>query len=90
MDSTDVISIHVEFFDRQVYIYKIYNLINAEEISTSILVLKQKLAANPHEEHIAPGDFNLHHEIWEGLEASTAYIEKSEELLLVMQSWKLE
>ena len=90
VDSPDVISIHIKFLDRQVHIHNIYNPVNAKEISTSIPVLERRLAANPHEEHIALGDFNLHHESWGGPEASTAHIEKSEELLLVMQRWELE
>lgn len=36
------------------------------------------------------GDFNLHHESWGGPEASMAHIEKSEELLLVMQRREME
>ena len=66
VDSPDVISLHIKFLDRQVYIHNIYNLVNAEEISTSIPVLEQRLAANPHKEQIALGDFNLYHESWGG------------------------
>lgn len=90
VDSLDVISLHIKFLDKQVHIHNIYNPVNAKEISTNIPVLERRLAASPHEEHIALGNFNLHHESWEGPEASTTHIEKSEELLLVMQKWGLE
>lgn len=90
MDSPDVISIHIKFLNKQVHIYNIYNLVNAKEIGTSIPVLEQKLAANLHEEHITLCNFNLHYDSWGGIKALTAHIKKSEELLLVMQRWKLE
>ena len=81
----DVITLHIKLPDRHIHIHNIYNPVNVEEISTSIPVLEQSLVANPHKEHIALGDFNLHHESWGGPKASTAHIEKSEELLLLMQ-----
>ena len=40
MDSPDIISLHIKFLDKQVYIYNIYNPVNTIEISTSISVLK--------------------------------------------------
>ena len=77
MNSPDVISLYIKFLDRQVHIHNICNLVNVEEISISIPVLEQKLAANLHEEQIALGDFNLHHESWEGPKASTTHITKT-------------
>ena len=59
-------------------------------MSTSIPILEQRLAANLHKEYISLGNFNLYSESWGKLEASTAHIEKSEELLLVMQREELE
>ena len=88
--SPDVITLHFKLPDRHIHIHNIYNPVNAEEISASIPVLEQSLVADPHEEHIALGDFNLHHESWGGPEASTAHIEKSEELLLLMQRREME
>lgn len=38
VDLPDVISLHIKFPNRQVHIHNIYNLVNAEEISTSIPV----------------------------------------------------
>ena len=90
VDSPDVISPHIKFLDRQVHIHNIYNPVNAKQISTSIPVLEQRLAANPHKEHIALGNFNLHHESWEGPKALKAYIKQSEERLLFVQRWELE
>ncbi len=84
MDGPDIISLHLNLPDRCIHIHNIYNPVNAEEISTSILILKHRLAAHPNE-HIVLGDFNLHHETWEGMGASKALIEKSEELLIVAQ-----
>ena len=90
IDSPDVISLHIRLLGRQVHIHNVYNPVNAEEISTSVPILKKRLAKNPHEEHIALGDFNLHHESWGGPEASKIYTEKSEELLLVTHRWGME
>ena len=53
-------------------------------------MLKQRIAKNPHEEHIALGDFNLYHELWGGTDTSKTHIEKSEELLIAMQRWEIE
>ncbi len=82
--SPDVISLHIKLPERLVHIYNIYNPGNTEEISPSIPILERVLEVSTHEECIVLGDFNLHHESWRGPEASTAYIEKSEELLLIM------
>lgn len=90
VDSSDVISLHIKFLDKKIHIYNIYNLVNTKEISINILLLEQRLATSPHKEHIAQGNFNLHHGSWGRLKASVAYIEKSEKLLLVMQRWELE
>ncbi len=88
--SPDIISLHIKPPERQVHIYNIYNLVNAEEISTSISILERVLEVSKHEKCIVLGDFNLHHESWGRPEASTAHIEKSEELLLIMQRRKME
>ena len=90
VDSADVISLHIKLLDRQLHIHNVYNPVNTEEVSTSIPVLKQRLAKNPHEEHIALGDFNLHHESWGGPDASKTHVEESEELLIAMQRWEME
>lgn len=85
VDLLDIISLYIKFLDKLVYIYIIYNPVNVEEISTSILVLEQKLITSPHKEYIASDDFNLHHESWKELEELIAYIGKLKKLLLVMQ-----
>lgn len=85
MDLPDIISLHIKFSNRQVHINNIYNPVNAKKISINIPVLEQRLAASPHKEHITLGNFNLHHESYKKLKASTTHIEKSEELILVMQ-----
>ncbi len=86
-DEPDIINLHLNLSDRCIHIHNIYNLVNAEEISTSIPILKHRLAAHPNKEQIALEDFNLHHEAWEGMRASKALIEKVEELLIVTQRW---
>ena len=90
IDGPDVMSLHLSLPDRCIHIHNIYNPVNSEEVSTSIPILKRKLAAHPNEEHIVLGDFNLHHEVWGGPRASKALIEKSEELLMVTQRWEME
>ncbi len=89
MDGPNIISLHLNLPDRFIHIHNIYNPVSVEEISTSIPILKHRLAVYPNK-HIALGDFNLHHEALEGMGASKALIEKSEELLLVTQSWEME
>ncbi len=89
-DGPDTISLHLNLPDECIHINNVYNPVNAEEICTNISILKHRLAAHPNEEQIALGDFNLHHEEWERMGASTALIEKSEELLMVTQRWKME
>ena len=89
-DGPDVISLHLNLPDRYIHIHNLYNPVNAEETSTSIPILKRRLAAHPNEEHIVLGDFNLHHEAWGGLGVSKTLIEKSEELLIVTQRWEME
>lgn len=90
IDGPDVISLHFNLPDRCIHIHNIYNPVNSEEVSTSIPILKRRLAAHPNEEHIILGDFNLHHEVWGGPRASKTLIEKSEELLMVAQRWEME
>lgn len=85
MDSPNIISLHIKFLNRQIYIHNIYNLVNAKKISKSISILEQKLVASPYKDHITLGNLNLHHKSWKEPEISTVYIEKLEELLLVMQ-----
>ena len=63
---------------------------NAKEVSISISILKHRLVAHPNEEHIVLEDFNFHHEVWGWPRASKTLIEKSEELLIVTQWWKME
>ena len=89
-DGPDIISLHLNLPDRCIHIHNLYNPVNAEEISTSIPILKRRLAAHPNEEHIVVGDFNLHHEAWGGPGVSKTLIEKSEELLIVTQRWEME
>ncbi len=62
VDSADVISLHIKLLDWQFHIHNIYNLVNIEEVSINVLVLKQRFAKNPHKKLIALGDFNLHYE----------------------------
>ena len=83
-------SLHLSLSDRCINIHNIYNPVNSEEVSTSIPILKCKLAAHSNKKHIILGDFNLHHEVWGGPRASKALIEKSEELLMVTRRWKME
>ena len=90
VNSADVISLHIKLLDRHLHIHNIYNPVNAEEVSMSIPILKQRLAKDPHKEHIALSDFNLHHELWGGPDASKTYIEKSEKLRKAMQRWEME
>ena len=52
--------------------------------------MKKRVAKDPHKGHIALGDFNLHHELWGGPDASKTHIGKSEELLIAMQRWEME
>ena len=40
VDSADVTSLHIKLLDRKLCIHNIYNLVNAEEVSTSIPILK--------------------------------------------------
>ena len=89
-DGPDVISLYLNLPDRCIHIHNLYNPVNTEEVSTSIPILKHRLAAHPNEEHIVLGDFNLHHEAWGGPRASKALIEKSEELLIITQRWEME
>ena len=84
-DVPDIISLHLNLPDRCIQIHNIYNPVNEEEISLSILILKHRLAAHPNKEEIALWDFNLHHEAGEEMGALKALIEKSEELLMVTQ-----
>ncbi len=90
MDGPDIISLHLNLPDRCIHIHNTYNPVNVEEISTSIPILRHRLAAHPDEEHIALGDLNLHHEAGEEMGALKAIIEKSEELLMVTQRWEME
>ncbi len=89
-DGSDVISLHLNLPDRCIHIHNLYNSVNVEEVSTSIPILKHRLAAHPNEKHIVLRDFNLHHEAWRGARASKTLIEKSEELLIVTQRWEIE
>ena len=89
-DGPDVISLHFNLPDGRINIHNLYNPVNAEEVNTSILILKPKLAAHPNEEHIVLGDFNLHHAAWRWPRALKALIEKSEELLIITQRWEME
>ncbi len=63
VDSAEVISLFIKLLDRQLHIDNVYNPVNTEEVSTSVPIIKQRLAKNPHEEYIAFGNFNLHHEL---------------------------
>lgn len=81
----NIISLHIKFLDRQIYIYNIYNLINVKKININISILEQKLATNLHEKHITLSNFNLYYKSWKRPEASTAHIKKSKKLLLVIQ-----
>lgn len=62
IDLLNIISLYIKFPNRQVHIHDIYNLVNAQEISTNILVLEQKLVTSLHNKYIALSNFNLHHE----------------------------
>ncbi len=62
IDRPDIISLHLNLPDRCIHIHNIYNPVNAKTISTSIPILKHRLAAHPNKGHIALRDFNLHHE----------------------------
>ncbi len=88
--SPDLISLHIKLPERQVHIYYIYNLVNAEKISTSVPILERVLEVSTYEECIVLEDFNLHHESFGGPEASTAHTGKSEELLLIIQKRGME
>ena len=90
IDGPDVISLHLNLPNKCIHIHNIYNSVNAEETSISILILKRRLAAHPNGEHILLRDFNLHHEAWGGPRASKTLIEKSEKLLIVTQRWEME
>lgn len=81
-DGLNVISLHLNLPDRYIHIHNFYNPVNAEKISTSISILKHRLAAYSNKEHIVLGDFNLHYEASEGPRVSKALIEKSEKLLI--------
>ena len=89
-DGPNFMSLHFNLPDRCIHIHNIYNPVNLEEVSISILILKRRLAAHLNEEHIILGDFNLHHKVWKGPKASKALIRKSEELLMVAQRWEME
>ncbi len=65
-DGPDVISVHLNLPDRCIHIRNFYNPVNKEEVSTSISILKQRLALYRNEEHIVLGDFNLYHKGWRG------------------------
>ena len=69
-------SLHFNLPDRYIHIHSICNPVNSEEVSTSIPILKRRLAAYPNKEHIILGDFNLHHKVWGGPRASSTLIEK--------------
>ena len=55
-------SLHINLPNKCIYIHNLYNLVNVEEVSTSISILKLKLAAYPNEEYIVLRDFNLYYE----------------------------
>lgn len=88
--SADMISLHITLSGRELHIHNVYNPVNIEEVSTSIPLLKQILAKNPHKEHIALGDFNLHHELWGGPNTPKTHTEKAEELIIVTQRYGME
>lgn len=78
-------SLYFNLTGKCIHIYNIYNLVNLDKTSTSILILKRKLAAHPIEKLIILGDFNLHHEACGRPRASTTLIENSKKLLMVTQ-----
>lgn len=85
VDSADIINLYIKLLDKQIHIHNIYTLVNIEEISTSISILKQKFAKNLHKKHITLSNFILQYKLWGGLDTSKTYIKKSEELLITMQ-----
>lgn len=82
---TRVISLYLNLLNRFIYIYNLYNEVNANKISTNILILEQKLSKYPNKEYLALGNFNFHHKIWKKIGALRALIEKFEELIIITQ-----
>lgn len=80
----------MKFFERQIHIYNIYNLVNVKKISISIPILDQGLDISTYEELIILRDFNLYHMLWKRFIASTTYIKKSEKLLFFIQRREIE
>lgn len=83
-------SLHFNLLDKCIPIYNICNSVNSKEFSTSIPILKCRLAAHPNKKHIILGDFNLYHKVWGRPKASKALIEKLEELLMIAQRSEME
>lgn len=81
----DVISLHFNLSDKCIYILNFDNPVNIEETSTSISVLKCKLAAHLNIQHIVLGEFNFHHKVKKDAIASNAFIENLKELLIITQ-----
>lgn len=72
--------------DRIIHIHNIYNPVTATG-TNQIPLLNLALAANPNDEHIVMGDFNLHHPAWGGplVQADPS----SEELLILTETPRL-
>lgn len=47
VDLTDIIILHIKFLDNQLHIHNIYNPLNATQVNTNVLILKQNLAKYP-------------------------------------------
>lgn len=80
-----MISLYITLSGKYLHIHKFYNLVNAKEVSTSISLLKQVLAKNLCQEHIALGDINLYHKLWERPDTLETQRDKAEELLKITQ-----
>ena len=84
MDRPNAISLHFDLPDRCIQIHNLYNLINIEEISIKILILKRRQAIYLNEEHIILEDFNFYYEAWKKPKVSKTLIKKPEKLLIII------
>ena len=68
--TTDYSTLKLKTSDaRTINVHNLYNPgVLATGANRSVMHLKKKLEESPHEEHIALGDFNLHHAAWGGVD----------------------
>lgn len=63
MDRPNFMGLHFSLPDKYIHIYNFHNLVNLEEVNTSISILNCRLVAHLNKENIILGDFNFHHDV---------------------------